>query len=171
MKNRIHPFTTLGALLFITGSAAIFLLPEAAPVLIAFAYWGAMVEFVKYTSRFQFGLMTLAGALLGLLLDLQGTGFPVMTLILTAAVLATTLRQAKMQVFTYVNHTWMEPTLMIIAIGLYVMNALRPGIGWQSVVLPVPSLLFAIGLTVLYVQDGRLLRRQAKGGYRIHPGH
>lgn len=171
MKNRIHPFTTLGALLFITGSAAIFLLPEAAPVLIAFAYWGAMVEFIKYTSRFQFGLMTLAGALLGLLLDLQGTGFPVMTLILTAAVLATTLRQAKMQVFTYVNHTWMEPTLMIIAIGLYVMNALRPGIGWQSVVLPVPSLLFAIGLTVLYVQDGRLLRRQARGGYRIHPGH
>ena len=171
MKNRIHPFSTLGALLFIMGTAAIFLLPGAAPVLIALAYGCAQLEFIKYTSRFQFGLLLLAGPLLGVLLDLQGAGFPVMTAVLVLASLATILRQAKMQVFTYVNHTWMEPSMMVVAIGLYLMNALRPGVQWQSVVLPIAPLVYAIALTLLYVHDGTLLRRQAAGGYRIQPGH
>ncbi len=171
MKNRIHPFSTLGALLFIMGSAAIFLLPAAAPVLIALAYGCAQLEFIKYTSRFQFGLLLLAGPLLGVLLDLQGSGFPVMTAVLVLASLATILRQAKMEVFTYVNHTWMEPSMMVIAIGLYLMNALHPGVEWQSVVLPIAPLVYAFALTLLYVHDGTLLRRQAAGGYRIQPGH
>ena len=171
MKNRIHPFTTLGALLFVTGLAAIFLFPAAAPVLIALAYGCAQFEFIKYTSRFQFGILLLAGPTLGVLLDLDGTSFPLMTAVLVLTVLATTLRQAKMQIFTYVNYTWVEPSIMVVAVGLYLMNVLQPGVQWQSVVLPVAPLLLAIGLTLLYVHDGALLRRQASGGYRIQPGH
>ncbi len=170
MKNRIHPFTTIGALVYLVGVAAIVLFPEVASNLVAVAYCCALLEFLKYTSRFQFGMLLIAGATLGILLDLGGNSFPLMTIALVLAALATFLRQAKMQVFTYVNHTWMEPGMMVVAIGLYLANALRPGVEWQSVVLPLLPLLYAGGLTFLYVQDGILLRRKASGGYRIQLG-
>lgn len=171
MKNRIHPFTTLGVLLLIMGFAATFLAPSAAPVLVAVAYGFTMLEFLSHTSRYQFGMLILAGVTLGVLLDLQGTGLPVMTVALVLAVVATILRQAQMQVFTYVNHNWVEPALMVVAIGLYLQHAFHPGIEWHAVLLPVVVLLPAVGLTVLYVQDGTRLRHKASGGYRIQAGH
>jgi peroxiredoxin len=170
MKNRIHPFTTLGALLFLVGLASLVQFPEAAAILVTVAYGCVLVEFVRYTSRFQFGMLLIAGATLGLLLDLDGNSFPLMTVALMLSVLATLLRQAKMRVFTYMNHPWMEPSLMVVAIGSFLLNALRPGVEWQAVVLPVPALLFASVLTVLYVQDGIRFRRKAQGGYRVQLG-
>jgi peroxiredoxin len=170
MKNRIHPFTTLGALVFLAGAAAIPLFPAAAAILVAVAYCCALSEFLKYTSRFQFGMLLISGATLGVLLDLDGNSFPLMSIALVLAALATLLRQAKMKVFTYVNHTWMEPSMMTVAIGLFLLNALRPGVDWQPVVLPVMPLLFASGLTLLYWHDGIILRRRASGGYRVQLG-
>ncbi|MEO8733914.1 MAG: peroxiredoxin family protein [Flavobacteriales bacterium] len=171
MKNRIHPFTTIGALVYLVGVAAIVLVPGSASILVAVAYGCALLEFQKYTSRFQFGMLLLTGATLGVLLDLDQNSFPLMTIALVLAALATFLRQAKMQVFTYVNHTWMEPAMMVIAIGSFLLNALRPGVEWQAVLLPLPALLFAIGLTALYVQDGILFRRKASAAYRVQLGH
>ena len=97
MKHRIHPFTTIGALFYLIGVAAAFLQPSAAPVLVAIAYGCTLLEFMKFTSRFQFGMLLLAGATLGLLLDIRGSGLPVLTMVFVLAALATFIRQAKMQ--------------------------------------------------------------------------
>ena len=171
MKHTIHPFTTLGAALLAMGIAATFIWPGAAPVLVAVAYCLTLLEFIKYTSRFQFGMLLLSGIALGLLLDIESSSLPIMTVVMLLAAFSTFLRQAKMQFFTYVNHTWAEPTMMVVALVLYVFNVLRPSADWQDVALPVLPLLYAGGLTFLYVQDGILLRRKASGGYRIQLGH
>jgi peroxiredoxin len=171
MKYRIPPFTTLGALVFIIGILAVFLVPAVAPTLMAVAYVGALLEFRKYTSRFQFGMLLVAGAALGVLLDREANGFPVMAIVLVLAALTTFLRQTKLFGLTYVNHTWMEPAMMVVAVGLYLTAALRPGTEWQHVALPLLPLLYAGGLTFLYVQDSILLRRKAIDGYRVQPGH
>lgn len=171
MKFRIHPFTTVGAVLLPIGLVGALLFPSIAPVIVALAYCCALLEFIKYTSRFQFATLLMSAIALGVMLDLSGTGLPVMTAMLLLASLTTVLRQAKMQFFTYVNHTWAEPVMILVALSLYTFKILQPGTGWQVVALPIVPLVFAGGLTFLYVQDGILLRRKASKGYRIRLGH
>ncbi|MBK8580611.1 MAG: redoxin domain-containing protein [Flavobacteriales bacterium] len=170
MKQKIHPFTTVGALLCAFGLVAAFTWPVAAPILVALAYGLALLEFIKYTSRFQFGMLLVSGTVLGLLLDQTHSTLPVMTMVMVLTALATILRQAKMQVFTYVKYTWVEPVLIMLALSLYLFQVLQPGATWQSIALPIVPLMYAGMLVVLYVQDGVLLKRKASGGYRVQLG-
>ncbi len=171
IQHRIHPLTTLGVLCYAAGLFAAFLRPDAASVLVLIAYLCTLPEFLKYTSRFQFVMLLLSGTTLGVLLDLAGMGFPLMTIMMGLTITATIIRQALMPVWTNVRFTWVEPVLMTVAIALYAITVFRGGANWQSIALPGVPMLFATGLALFYFHDGHLLRRKASGGYRVVKGH
>jgi peroxiredoxin len=166
--SRLHPFTFLAALIAAAAVSLVFahmlVVPE---ILAALAYGSTLLEFKKYTSRYQFVLLVLTGALLGVLLDRSvGRSF-LFTTSLTLVAVATICRQAFMQRFTYVNHLWFEPLLIAIAASGYFYQNINGVPTWATWTLPLLPAGFACGLSFGYVQDGLIMRRSVRFGYRI----
>src|SRR5436190_10557849 len=116
MLTRIHPFTSLGLLLALV-APFLFLaeLQSVGLVLVFLAYGFTLLEFKKYTSDFQFGMLIACSAFLGIALDLLFNSWPMLTVAMLICSFTTVARQAWMQRFTYVNLLWVEPVLLLLA--------------------------------------------------------
>lgn len=171
MLSRLHPFTALGALL--AGVAVICwpFAPVQVPLIALFlAYGFTLLEFKKYTSNFQFSMILITGALLGLALDLRYGAWPWFTSALVIAGSATIARQAFMTHFTYVNWLWVDTGKSVIACGFYLVAIWGTSFSWEAWLLPLLPLGFATGLTFSYVQDALQMRKRTRFGYRVQLG-
>ncbi|MEO8588324.1 MAG: peroxiredoxin family protein [Flavobacteriales bacterium] len=171
MLTRIHPFTSLGLLLALV-APFLFLagLHTVGLGLVFLAYGFTLLEFKKYTSDFQFGMLIACSAFLGIALDLLFSNWPVLTFAMLICGFATVARQAWMQRFTYVNLLWVEPLFLLVAAVLIGSSLWGRPFQWELWALP--ALPFGAGcvLTCSYVQDGVLIKRNVRFGYRIQPG-
>ncbi|MEZ4738529.1 MAG: peroxiredoxin family protein [Flavobacteriales bacterium] len=172
MPKRIHPLTTLSVILVLLAPLLI-AVDEAfyGMAIIALAYTAALLEFKKYTSDFQFVMILIAGAGLGLTLDqVHGVG-PVFALSLSLAASATVVRQAFMHRFTYVSLLWLDTGMALIALTLYLLVVWNAPFAWDLWIFPLLPIGFAVGLTLSYVQDAARMRVRTQGGYRVQVGH
>ena len=171
MFSRIHPFSSIGLLFGLLAPVFILLGKlEVAVVLLSFSYGGGALEFKKYTSNFQFVLMVVSAACLGIVIDvLHGTG-GAMTIVLLLASLATIVRQAFMQQFTYVGLLWVDSGSALLALLLYLRAVPMDAFIWSVWLPPIPIIGAALFLTGAYVQDARYIKRRTRLGYRVQTG-
>lgn len=171
MLNRIHPFTSLGLVLALMAPLMFFAGSHSAGlVLISLGYGFTLLEFKEYTSDFQFGMLVACSAFLGISLDLLFNTWPALTIAMLISSFATVARQAWMQRFTYVNLLWVEPVFLLIAAGLIGHSIWGSTFSWQLWLLPLQPFVAACVLSFGYVQDGLLIKRNVRFGYRIQPG-
>lgn len=171
MLKRLHPFTSLSAIL--TG-LALLLAPLGFPVIaigiLVAAHAFVWIEFKKYTSHYQFGMMVLTAVLLGAVLDLRHSTWPLLTLSLLSSASGGVVRQAFMQRFTYVNLLWADTGLVLLGVAGFGAVVLGTSFGaelWLAPLLPIAAPAI---LTAGYVQDARRIRRSTRFGYRVQPG-
>lgn len=171
MFQRIHPFTSLAVILLAAAPVmAIAGFPLAAAAALVAAHAFVWLEFKKYTSQFQFGMMVLTAVALGILLDLRYSTWPLLTLSLLMASTAGVARQAFMQRFTYVNLLWADSGLALLGLALFGLAIRATEFTadlWLAPIFPIASSLI---LTAGYVQDARQIRKSTRFGYRIQAG-
>jgi len=170
MLSRFHPFTTLAALLTLVALVVWPFVVQLSLVALFMAYGFALLEFKKYTSNFQFAMILVSGTLLGIGLDLTFGEWPFFTLSLVLAGSATIARQAFMTHFTYVNWLWVDTGKAVLATALYGSAIWGTNFTWETWMLPLLPLGFALGLTFGYVQDAMQMRKLTRFGYRVQLG-
>ena len=171
MFQRIHPFTSLGLLLMLVAPAFVFAgWPLVAVALLFTAQGLTLLEFKKYTSRFQFTMILLTALALGILLDLRHLSWPWMTTALLLAASAIIARQAFMQHFTYVNLLWLDTGMAVLGFGCFGMAVCDHAFSWDFWLVPLLPLVCAMGLTLSYVHDARHMRKRTRFGYRVQVG-
>jgi peroxiredoxin len=171
MLRFIHPLTSLGSLLFLVAPGFL-LVGEARVGLILFtaAYGLGAMEFKKYTSDFQFVLLLAAGTAMGITIDLLHHAWPLLTLSLFSASLATIVRQKYMQQFTYINLLWLDSGLALVATALLAWAIADSTFAWSLWLPPLLPICAALFLTANYVQDGLRIRRSVAYGYQVKVG-
>lgn len=171
MKSLTQPFTKLACILAATATAFAFVEQSAVvPVLLCMAYGALCIEFRTHTGYVQFILMVLVGAAIGLSLDMRYGSAPLTTTATVLSALATVLRQAFMQRFTYVRYLLFEPVLMILAIGCQVAAMVSTAFTWDLWLLPFLPIVSAGVLVANYAYDGMVMKRRTQFGYRIQVG-
>lgn len=171
MLRYIHPFTTLGLLLLLAALPFIAMGPSALGVVLCFlAYAFTALEFKKYTSDRQFAVLLVSGCAMGIALDLRHHEWPLLTTSMLLAALATIARQKYMQRFTYIALLWLDSGLAILSAMLYLLAVRGGTFLWDLWLLPLLPIGGALFLTGSYVQDGLIMRRSVKGGYRVQVG-
>lgn len=171
MLTRIHPFTSLAALLVGLSAVPYFLgQPLIAVGFLVLAHGFVQLEFKKYTSNYQFILMLVTALAIGIFLDLRHSTWPMLTLAMLLASTAILARQAFMQRFTYVNLLWLDSGMALAAAGLYALAISGRPFAWDLWLAPLLPIVGALGLTFSYVQDGLRIRRSARFGYKVQVG-
>ena len=171
MFKRLHPFTLLGYLLLVASTVPLFMgLPSVSAALLFVAYGFGLLEFQKYTSNYQFALLLIAGAALGVVLDLHYQAWPLLTLSMLLAASATIVRQLFMRFFTYVDLLWLDSGKAAFAVLCYVLAIWGTPFSWDQWLLPIIPLIAAVGLTLSYIQDARQMMQLTRGGYRVQVG-
>lgn len=168
MFRRSHPLTALGAILALCAAGcAAFGSMLVCMALLCLAYGLVLVEFKRYTSEIQFGMLLVLGTALGSVLDLRHHQGPWFTTALLLAASATVVRQAFMPRFTYVNWLWVDTGLALAGIGCHLIGAWGIPFSWDVWTFPLLPLGFAAGLTFSYVQDAMQMRKRMRFGYRV----
>lgn len=171
MFSRLHPFTALGALMVLVSPVLFMMGPvQVGLVALLLAYGFALLEFKKYTSNFQFGMILVAGTALGIALDHRYNEWPCFTLAMSLSASATVVRQAFMPRFTYVNWLWVDTGKSVLAIAIYGWAIWGTPFNWEPWLLPLLPIGFATGLTFSYVQDAVQMRKRTRFGYRVQQG-
>lgn len=172
MKLRhCHPFTWLSVALTLAGVTAAFTGARMSGAALFFLAQGcALAEFKKYTSWFQFGMILLSAVALGLRIDLDVRLIGVATAPLVLCAGAIVVRQAWMQVFTYVRYLWVEPLLVLFAGAIMVRSWLALPFNWELHLLPLLTFAGACFLSASYLQDGLRMRKRTRFGYRVQAG-
>ncbi|MFN3875703.1 MAG: hypothetical protein ACK4L7_07315, partial [Flavobacteriales bacterium] len=107
-------------MLLLSAPTAVMLgMPMAASAAIALAHAFALLEFKKYTSRYQFAMLLASALALGVLLDMRYRTWPLLTFSMVLAGTASIARQAFMQRFTYVNLLWLDSGMAVLAASLF----------------------------------------------------
>lgn len=171
MLKHLHPFTWLSLGLAVSASAlwaggAL----EVVPFFLLAAHVAALAEFKKYTSWFQFTMILVSAAGLGLFLDVRSghAGLATIPLVLSAG--AIILRQAYMPRFTYVNFLWVEPVLLLVS-GFFMVAVWRNGpFRVDSHLFPLVTMASGCFLSASYLQDAVMMRRRTRFGYRVQSG-
>jgi peroxiredoxin Q/BCP len=168
--EKIHKGTTLAVVLDL--AALICFFPGyyfPAGLLALTAYFFALQEVAKYTSRYQFITVFISSLLVGASLDLPLLHFPLLTLILAILAAGSIGRMMFFYKFSYTGYSWFEPLLFIVSLaGYLVANIL--GYDWRGWVLPLPVLVFSGILGWGIIKDKKQLLAKALGGYKIQTG-
>ncbi len=171
MFKKLHPFTALGYLLLLSAVVPLWAgSPSIAAGMLFVAYGFALMEFQKYTSTYQFALLLISGAALGIVLDLHYLAWPLLTLSLLFAASATIVRQRFMRYFTYVDLLWVDTGKAALAVLFYGLAVWGKPFAWDLWLLPIIPLVAAVGLTISYVQDAGRMKHLTRGGYRVQVG-
>lgn len=170
MTRRQQPLTRLSAILTVAGAGCTLAdLPWAQAVCLS-AHVCALAEFKKYTGRFQFVMIVVSAAVLGLSIDMASGSDVKATIPLLMSACAIVLRQAYMPVFTYVNKLWLEPLLLVCAAVPLSLAFVRVPFAWTTHVFPLATFSGASFLAGSYLQDAVMMRRRTRNGYRVQPG-
>ncbi len=171
MPRKLHPFTSLAVLLLLA-AAPLVMSGQAgvAAAILVMAHAFAWLEFKKYTSQYQFAVMVTTAAVLGILLDLGHSSWPLLTFSLLLASTAGVARQAFMQRFTYVNLLWADSGLVFLGMGLYLLAIRGTAFDWDLWLAPVFPIAAPLMLIAGYVQDAQRIRRSTRFGYKVQPG-
>lgn len=143
---------------------------QSAAILLFVAYAALCIEFRTHTGRPQLVLMPIVATMLGLVLDIQYGLSPVVTGACALSALATVVRQAYMERFTYVRFLLFEPVLLIGAIACQAVAMTATPFVWDLWLFPLLPVVSASVLVVNYVYDGILLKRSTRFGYRMQVG-
>ncbi|MFZ1330923.1 MAG: peroxiredoxin family protein [Flavobacteriales bacterium] len=171
MFQRLHPLTVLGYILLVASAVPLAMgFASIAALLFFLAYGFALLEFQKYTSNYQFALLLLSGAALGIVLDLHYQHWPLLTFAMLFAASATIVRQRFMRFFTYVDLLWVDTGKAALAVLFFVLAVWNTPFIWDLWLLPIIPLTAAVGLTISYVQDARHMKDLTRGGYRVQVG-
>ena len=171
MFNRLHPFTVLGYVLLVASGLPLAMgFTGVAEFMLFLAYAFALLEFQKYTSNYQFALLLLSGAAMGIVLDLHFQSWPLLTFSMLLAASATIVRQLFMRYFTYVDLLWVDTGKAALAVLLFVLAVWGRPFIWDLWLLPIVPLAAAVGLTISYVQDAIQMKELTRGGYRVQVG-
>ncbi len=171
MRSFSQPFTKLACLLVVSAAAlGVAGQVVVVPVLLCLAYGALCVEFRTHTGYIQFILMVLVGAAIGVSLDVRYGSAALVTTAIVLSALATVVRQAFMQRFTYVRYLLFEPVLMILAIACQVAVMISTAFIWDLWLLPLLPIVSASVLVTNYAYDGMVLKRRTRFGYRIQVG-
>ena len=157
-------FTVIGAVLSWLSAGVL------APVACLVAQVFALAEFKRYTGRFQFGMIIGSAVALGITIDVVGTSLFPSTVPLLLSALAIVLRQAYLPVFTYVNKRWMEPLLLSASAVPLSITWLTTAFDWSTHAFPLVTFGTGVFLCASYIQDGVMMRRRTRNGYRVQPG-
>jgi peroxiredoxin len=171
MRSRLHPFTIIALLLVLCaliGWGMGYVLVAA--MLLVLAYGAVALEFKSHTSHLQFGSMVLIATVLGTVLDAYAGQWPLLTLSLVLAALATVARQAFMQQFTYVNLLWLDTGMAVLSAGLFGWVVSTTGVDWLVVLPPVFPIGAALFLTLTYAFDAMRMKSRTRFGYRVKVG-
>jgi thioredoxin-dependent peroxiredoxin len=173
--KKIHPFTTLAAVLLIAAIiitvnnyASYMLLTGAGLALVAF--FASAKEVAKYSSWYQFSIVFLSSIVLGSFFDRSLTQVPFLTLALFTAASGSILRIVLFRWFGYTAYRWFEPLMTTVALGLYVTGNLVNNYAWQGWAFPAPIIAFQAFLAYGIMKDAKQLLAHTKHGYKIEIG-
>ncbi len=169
--EKIHKGTTLAVVLDLAALACFF--PGyylAAGLLSLAAYFSAMKEVAKYTSRFQFITVLASSLIASLALEIPLLHFPFLTLALFMAAAGSIGRMMYFYKFSYTGYPWFEPLLFFISAGLYAVGNLLENYGWKGWLFPLPILIFNGVLGWGIVKDKKQLLAKTLGGYKVQIG-
>lgn len=169
--KRIHLYTTIGLIFFLTGIA---LFPSKLPLLSTvyalLAYFCSIKEVSTYTSNYQFVVVTLSAILLGISVDASLTSLPLLSIAMLFAVAGSTFRIAFFRIFGYTQHSWYEILMFLLALFCYLTgNILHPN-NWAGWVFPLFLIVFQAVLAYGIIKDKKQLTGFTKGGYKIAIG-
>jgi PAS domain S-box-containing protein len=171
VSKKIHPSTTFGLALDLVAIA--FLLvgyPIVSASLALVGYFASIKEVSKYTSLYQFVVVFLSAIVLGQAIDQPFGVFPWMTICLAFAAAGSIIRIAFFSVFSYTGHSWWEPSMFILALGLYVAGNLLGNTGWMGWSFPPVIILFTGILAWGILKDKKQLLAYTQGGYKVKIG-
>jgi peroxiredoxin len=146
-------------------------LPDFLPgVLGAFAYFMAYGAAMKVTDRLSVvALYAAMGLLVAWLAMLQ---FPLAGAAL-AVLLATVGLMVRFHWFGALGHSrlrWLEPGVLLLALGVYVAANLLSPAGWQVWALPVPAFIALAGMAMSNILEMGKVAQHAQLGYRVKVG-
>jgi thioredoxin-dependent peroxiredoxin len=156
--KRIHPLTTIGLSLAMASVALVF--SGYQPIACALAligYFCTLPEVPKITSLYQNIVFPLQGTALGFTLDYGKDRFPFFTLICTLIAIAPMFRIYFHNAMKHTRFLWVEPSLLLVAIGGYVYANLEFSEGWAGWFYPAPPMAFSLFLTVGFIKGGMKL--------------
>lgn len=169
--NRIHLFTTIGLIFICTAGA---LMPSALPFLATvygvLAYFCSIKEVSKYTSNYQFVVVTAAALIIGASIDTRFLSLPLLTISLFFAAAGSIFRIAFFRTFGYTQYAWYEPLMFFLSLGFYIAgNILEPS-NWAGWAFPPIIILFQGILAWGIIKDKKQLDNSTRGGYKIAIG-
>lgn len=172
MRWRHQRFTWVSVALVLAGVA---LLATGAVVLAAACFLVAFLcvlpDFQKCTGRFQFIMLTVSALMVGVSADLHAALPLPMAVAMLFSAAALVVRQAWMPVLTHLGKPWLEPALLLAAAAMIGPDmASQPAFRAEVHAFPAVPFLSAFLLMAFYLQDGLLLRRRTRQGYRVQPG-
>lgn len=169
--QRIHLFTTIGLIFIATGTA---LMPSALPFLASIyallAYFFSIKEVSKYTSAYQFIVVTAAALLIGLSIDPALRTMPLLTLSMFFAAAGSIYRIAFFRTFGYTQYAWYEPLMFFLSLGLYLAGNILGPSSWATWAFPPVIILFQGILAWGIIKDKKQLDKSTRGGYKIAIG-
>jgi peroxiredoxin len=167
---KIHLYTGIGFVFVVTALALLAFYPVVSALYALTAFFFAMRELSKYTSRFQFVTIYLAALVLGLNLDWPLTHFPLFVLTLLFVATGSVSRIMFFRTFGYTKHSWLEPLGLSLALITYFTAHLLQSTGWMGWVFPLPVLAFLSVYVFGILKDKMQLLNFTKGGYKIAIG-
>jgi peroxiredoxin len=169
--NKIHQSTTVGLLFALIG-IGLFYAGYSIISSLAFtgAYFLSIKEVSKYTSWYQFSMVFISAILIGVSIEYPYTSLPLITLALFVAACGSILRIVLFKIFSYTQHSWFEPLMMVVAGILYILGNIVHQNSWNGWVFPLPIMGFNAVLSFGIMKDKSQLLSFSKGGYRIETG-
>lgn len=134
------------------------------------AYFITLLAAKNETQKWQDWLFLTAAFAFGYSLCPAG-GYACMMVLIVALCLLSTLR---LQFFSFLSHTkapWLEPLLLVVALGYYVFGNIYDGSGWISWAFPAPSIMMGAFMTVGRVGDYKLFLKHADLQYGAKVGN
>ncbi len=161
MFKQIHPNTTVAFLMTVASAGLLFTdIPYASSVLAVAAIGFALSETAKFTSWFQFLVLFLSSAALGVSLELPfsneylpgGEKFPFVRASCVLAVSVNYIRLIFFKQFGYTRFRYFEMFVMLAALSGYLIGNIFSSSGWEKWAFPAPVLLFGF-----YIANGVIL--------------
>ncbi len=165
-------FTWFGIFLALCGAILLLVLnlPEMGAAIAMAGYIVAMKDFSKFTSPLQTCTEIGAAAIVGLALDFPIVNFPFYTVMMLTMFFANFGRIMFFRYFAYTGKTWMEPTFVVIALGLHLAGNILSHSSWATWFVPAPGFFFAILIARGILKDKKQLSTHTLKGYKLAIG-
>ena len=130
----------------------------------------ATQDLPKFSSWFQYILVWTGSIILGQSLELGNGHIPLLTISVFVCVTAMQFRTVFYTTFIHTRVLWLDPSLLIASITIFVYANISQPIGWQGWVFPSPAFAFGILLISGFVQEGLGYKKESKNGYKVAIG-